>query len=66
MKRIKWILIMTILIMLPSSYVDAASIRLRSSSSSVTQGNKVTVTATISDGMAIFLQKENWCVLALV
>ena len=54
MKRIKWILIMTILIMLPSSYVDAASIRLRSSSSSVTQGNKVTVTATISDGMAIF------------
>lgn len=54
MKRIKWILIMAILIILPSSYVDAAKIDLRRSASSVVQGNKITVTATISDNLAIF------------
>ena len=53
MKRIKYVLIIFILFLFPI-YVDAASVSIKSSSSTIVKGGSVTVTATISDSKAIF------------
>ena len=52
MKRINYLLI-TILFLFPTC-VNAASVSLKANSTSIVNGNSVTVTATISDSAAIF------------
>lgn len=54
MKKAKYLLFLIIFLTVPKYYVEAASVSIGSTSSSIVKGNRVTVTVTISDNEAIF------------
>lgn len=59
MKKMKYLLFLLMILVIPKYYVDAASVSVSSTSSSIVKGNRVTVTVTISDNEAIFFTEGN-------